>query len=240
MRAEETRPEQQEGTDRQNTSTVGVDRAMRARDVSRPTPSDVAQARERLSERPRARAAASGTTRRPGARSSPTSVSLPTGEIRRQEDVHEARGVLDRVHAGANRHHVGVVMFPREPGRVIIPRKRGTYALDLVGRDLLPVPGAPDDEPKTVRIGDGGRRRPPAKGRIVVLGVVTEGSVVNNLVTLRPEVLRKGVLQLEPGMIGSHVDAHGPSLAGRSRDAMAHFGQTGPAMGGCEACQVST
>jgi hypothetical protein len=44
----ETRAEQLEGADRQNTPTVGVNRAMRARDVSRPTADDVADALARL------------------------------------------------------------------------------------------------------------------------------------------------------------------------------------------------
>jgi hypothetical protein len=48
MGAETNRPEQLDGADRQNTPTVGVDRAMRARDVSRPSEKDVAEALERL------------------------------------------------------------------------------------------------------------------------------------------------------------------------------------------------
>jgi hypothetical protein len=48
MGAETNRPEHLQGADRQNTPTVGVGRAMRARDVSRPSEREVAEALERL------------------------------------------------------------------------------------------------------------------------------------------------------------------------------------------------
>jgi hypothetical protein len=48
MGTDTNRSEQLEGADRQNTPTVGVGRAMRARDVSRPNERDVAEALERL------------------------------------------------------------------------------------------------------------------------------------------------------------------------------------------------
>jgi len=43
-----TRPDQTEGSERQSTGTVGIDRAMRARDVSRPTPKEMAETLRRL------------------------------------------------------------------------------------------------------------------------------------------------------------------------------------------------
>ena len=66
------------------------------------------------------------------------------GECCFNEDTGEADRVRDGVHPGPQAQDVGVVVEAREARRLLGPGDGGADAADLVGRDLLPVPGAAD------------------------------------------------------------------------------------------------
>ena len=64
------------------------------------------------------------------------------GEERRQDLLGEA----DADDPRPDRQHVGVVVGPRQSGGVQVVAERGTHAPDLVGRQLLALPAAADDD----------------------------------------------------------------------------------------------
>ena len=138
------------------------------------------------------------------------------GEVGAQEDPDEPGHLRDRVHPAADREHVGVVVLAGQGRGLVAPGQRRADALDLVGRDLLAVAGAADHHAEAALVGDDALGRPEAEDRVVVLGVVDERPVVDRLVTLLAQPPDQVVLQLEAGVVGSQVDAHGVKASGPS------------------------
>ena len=102
-------------------------------------------------------------------------------------------------------------------GGLLRPGERAPDALDLVGRDLLAVAGATDHDAEAVEalgaVGGHSLGRPEAEAGVVVEGVVDERSVVDGLVAVVDQPHQEVVLQLEAGVVGAQVNAHGESLA---------------------------
>src|SRR5690606_25981110 len=105
---------------------------------------------------------------------------------------------------------VRVVVRAAEAGGVLAPREDRAHALDLVRGDLLAVARAAQDDAKGARLGDDGLARGDAHGRVVVLGVVRLGSVVDDVVPRLGEVRDDGLLELESRVVSGNVDAHVP------------------------------
>ena len=87
------------------------------------------------------------------------------------------------------------------------------HALDLVGRDRLAVAGAADHHAEALLavlpVGGDGLGRAQAEDRVVVEGVVDERAVVDGLVAVVGEPVEQVLLELEAGVVGAEVDAHG-------------------------------
>ena len=130
------------------------------------------------------------------------------GEVGAQEDADEPRHLRDGVHPAADGDHVGVVVLPGQRRGLVAPGERGADTLHLVGGDLLAVAGTADHDAETALVGDDGLGGAEAEHRVVVLGVVHEGAVVDRLVALLAQPADQVVLQLEAGVVGSQVDAH--------------------------------
>ncbi|GAA3686666.1 hypothetical protein GCM10023081_24970 [Arthrobacter ginkgonis] len=98
---------------------------------------------------------------------------------------------------------------------VQVPGQRGADALDLVGGDLFAVAGTAEHDAERLGagglVGDDGERGTDAERRVVVLGVVGGGAVVDDLVAVGGQVPDKVGAELEPGVVGGDVDAHGES-----------------------------
>ena len=108
---------------------------------------------------------------------------------------------------GADRQHVGVVVQPRVAGRVEIVAERGADSPHLVGRDLLALAAAAQDDPAI-----GAPRRDLARGRRAVDRVVHRllgvGSDVDDLVPATSEHILEVLLEPEPGVVGTDGDLH--------------------------------
>ena len=143
----------------------------------------------------------------------PASVALLAGERCRDEPVDERRRLLERVLARADRDHVGVVVFTRELRGRDAPHQRRTHAAHLVRRDLLAVARAAEHHPERldagILVGDDGLRRTDAEGRVVIEWLVVERAVVDDIVPLPRQVVLQLGGELEAGVIGRDVDAHG-------------------------------
>ncbi len=111
------------------------------------------------------------------------------------------RRLIDRVHPSADREHVRIVVLAAEASRLLTPRQRSPHALDLVGRDLLSVSGAADDDAKTARVRDDRLTGGQAERRVVVLVVIAVGTVVDDLMTVVSEPPNEVLLELVPGVI---------------------------------------
>lgn len=79
---------------------------------------------------------------------------------------------------------------------------------DLVGRHLLAVAGAADDDTEGVAVRHGALGGTQAEGRVVVVGVVDVRAAVDRLVVGGLQPLDEVVLQFVTGMIGAEVHAH--------------------------------
>ncbi len=130
----------------------------------------------------------------------------------RQEGLHELRRLVLRVHAGAHRDHVGVVVLAAQRRGLLAPGQRRAHALHLVRRDLLAVAGAADDDAEGVRVGRRALCGAEAEGRVVVEGVVDVGAAVHGVVAGLLEPLDEVVLEFEARMVRAEVHAHGPSV----------------------------
>ncbi|BBY30852.1 hypothetical protein GCM10023114_28650 [Mycolicibacterium sediminis] len=100
-------------------------------------------------------------------------------------------------------------MLARELCRLDTPPERAADTGHLVGRDLLTVARAADDDAEAAGVRDRPRGGGDAERRVVVLGVVGEGAAVDGVVAAGPEVLDDCLLEFESGVVGTEVDAHG-------------------------------
>src|SRR3954454_18130356 len=142
----------------------------------------------------------------------PPHVALLAGERGLEEQTDEARHLVHGVHPAADRDHVGVVVLAGEHGGVVVPDERRTDAPHLVGRDLLAVPRAADDDAQAARVSRDALGRPEAEHGVVVLGVVGECAVVDGLVVVVSQPVNEVLLELEAGVVGAQVDAHAASV----------------------------
>ncbi len=140
-------------------------------------------------------------------------VPLVAGERRGDEPVDERRDLVVGVLTRADGDDVRVVVLPRELGRGEVPDERRADPGDLVRGDLLAVARAAEDDTERRHpcrlIDDDGLRRPDAEGRVVVERVVLHRTVVDHLVPRGAEMLLQPRRELESGVIGGDVDAHG-------------------------------
>src|SRR5690606_12222472 len=97
-------------------------------------------------------------------------------------------------------------------GRREAPDEGGTDAGDLVRRDLLAVPRAPEDDAERLEparpIARDRTRCIDAEGRVVVERVVLGRPVIDDIVPGAREVLLERLREVEPGVIGGDVDPH--------------------------------
>ncbi len=103
----------------------------------------------------------------------------------REERLDERDRLLRRVHPGADRHDVGVVVLPAElapsPGsRPAPPGRRGPCSPRSARRCR-----AADDDAEAARLADRGGGGPQAVRRVVVLRLVAARAVVDDLVARR-------------------------------------------------------
>ncbi len=93
-----------------------------------------------------------------------------------------------------------------------VPHERRSDARDLVGRDLLTVPGAAEDNAERFHagclIGDNCLSSADAEGRIVVERVVHDRTVVDHLVPGIAQVPLQVRGELETSVVCGDVDAH--------------------------------
>ena len=122
----------------------------------------------------------------------------------------------------ADRQHVGVVVQPRVAGRVEVVAQRRPDAAHLVGRDLLALAAATDDDADlgaavTDRPGHGGTDRRVVDGRRGI------GAVVEHVVPGLPQHAGEVRLEVEPGVIGADGDArHRRDPTGRADETGLH------------------
>lgn len=117
------------------------------------------------------------------------------------------------MHARANTHDIRVVVFAGELRRFNRPRKCRTNAGDLVCGNLFTVTGATHHHAERTGLANDGLSSGEAEGRVVVFGVVNMSTVVDDIVAPRAQVIGKGVLCLEGGMVGSNMDPHSAILS---------------------------
>src|SRR3954453_14714582 len=134
-----------------------------------------------------------------GQQGDPAGVPFVAAERGGEEDPDEPEGLLLGVHPGADRDHVRVVVLPGQACRVGVVGERGAGARHLGG-----------------------------VGWVVVLGRVALGAVVHHVVPVGGQGRHEVVLQLEPGVVGTDVYAHGSTIAERlPLDALPTPGATG-------------
>ena len=126
--------------------------------------------------------------------------------------------LFERVLACADGDHVRVVVLARELRRGDAPHECGTDAAHLVRGDLLAVARSAEDDAERVDarllIAHHGLRGTDAEGRVVIERVVVDGTVIDDIVTLLGEVMHELRRELEAGVVGRDVDAHGSILGG--------------------------
>ncbi|EGJ77386.1 putative ribose-5-phosphate isomerase B [Streptomyces sp. Tu6071] len=125
-----------------------------------------------------------------------------------EEDLDEGGGLVGRVHPGADRDDVGVVVLAAELRRLDAPGEGAAHALDLVRRDLLAVAAAADDDAEGLGVGRGALGGAEAERRVVVLGVVEVGAAVDGLVAVLGEPFDEVVLEFVARMVGAEIHAH--------------------------------
>ena len=130
-------------------------------------------------------------------------------ELGGEEHVEDREGEGLAEEPAAEREDVGVVVLAREAGRGLVVTEGGPRACTLLAAICSPWPLPPSTTPAsasprtTARAGPRrttGSRRPPAVG-----------AEIGDLVTALSEVGDDGLLQLEPGVVASHCDAHAQS-----------------------------
>ena len=147
-------------------------------------------------------------------------VSLLTREGLRDKDIDEMLRFVDRVLTSADRDEVGVVMLACEQRRGFAPDKSRASTPYFVCRDLLAVARATEHNTQALDtrslVRDNRERGTDAETRIVVQRVKTLGSVVDHVVSGRPQVPLQVGTEFEAGVIGRDVDAHLSSVGARS------------------------
>ena len=130
----------------------------------------------------------------------------PPSNDGRQEHREDLLGEPDADDAGADRQHVGVVVGPRQAGRVQVVAERGPHAAHLVGGELLALAAAADHD---AEVGVAVAHAAPDGGaeRRVVDGLGRVGAVVDDLVALGRQHRDEVLLQLESGVVGAERDA---------------------------------
>ncbi len=107
-----------------------------------------------------------------------------TAERLREKRPDQPDRLSHAVHPSTDRDHLGVVVPPGQPGRLLAPRQPAPDTGHLVGRDLLAVPGAADDDSEALRIVADRLGHPQAVGRVVVGRVVDVRAVVDRFVAV--------------------------------------------------------
>ena len=126
-----------------------------------------------------------------------------------QERVDDLQRLLDGVHAAADAHHLGIVVFAGQRRGLDAPAQCTAHTRNLVRSDLLAVARATDHDAETPRIGDGLLGGRDAERRVVILRVVHIGPAVDRLVAGFAEVLDESLLEFEARVVRAQVDAHG-------------------------------
>ena len=118
-----------------------------------------------------------------------------------EEQRDDLVGETDADHPAADRQDVGVVVGTGEAGGVEIVAQRGAHAADLVGRELLALAAAADDD---ADLGLAVAHRPPdgRADRRVVDRHGGVGAEVDDVVALLRRAARRRALELEPGVVG--------------------------------------
>ena len=104
---------------------------------------------------------------------------------------------------------LGVVVLAAQLRGLDAPRQRAPDAGHLVRRDLLAVARAADHDAEAAGVVEDGLRGGDAVRRVVVGGVVGGRPDVDRLVPQTGEVGDQVGLELEAGVVGAEVDAHG-------------------------------
>ena len=133
---------------------------------------------------------------------------LAIGERRREKRLDDLRRRSGGVHPSADPHHLGIIVFPGEPGDLGAPRQGGPAARNLVRGNLLAVARSADHHAETARVGDHPARRLDAERRVVVVRIEDIGADVHHVVPETGQVLHQKDLELETSVIGTEVDAH--------------------------------
>src|SRR4051812_21878642 len=93
---------------------------------------------------------------------------MPAALPRRgEEDVDDRKGERLAEQTTAEREHVGIVVLARQARRRLVVAQRGARAVHLVGRDLLALAAAADDDAELGVTTDDRPRRRRAEHRVV-------------------------------------------------------------------------
>ena len=128
-------------------------------------------------------------------------------EPQREDLVREAEGD----DAAAHREDVGVIVLARQPRRIEIVAQRGAHACDLVGRDLLALPAAAEDD-TAVRTVFGDRAADPDADRRVVHRILVVCAVIVHGVPQPLQCLLQVFFEDKPGVIRANRHAHSATL----------------------------
>src|SRR5690606_12439966 len=108
---------------------------------------------------------------------------------------------------------LSVVVLAGQTGGLDAPRQARANALDLVGRDLLAVARAADDDAQAALVSGDPPGGLDAVRRVVVGRVELRRPDVGHLVPLLAQVLHEMVLQFETRVVGGKVNTHGGESA---------------------------
>ena len=134
-------------------------------------------------------------------------VALGVGKLGAEPGVDD----LEREHlardAGANGHHVGVVMFACQAGRHQVAEQRAADSLDLVGGDGDADAGRAGEDAHVTFAGGNSFRRRRGKVGIVAAGLV-EAAKILDLIALFRQMGFDGFLQVVCAVVAGKSDFH--------------------------------
>lgn len=130
-------------------------------------------------------------------------VALGAGPFLIEESVDDGECLFLGVHAATDANELSVVVLACKAGGLRGPREGTTSTLHLVRSDLLAVAGATEHDAERTRIVDGALGGVDAVCRVVILGIISVGTTVNNFVALVLQVFSNDVLRLEPCVVCS-------------------------------------